>query len=532
MIDGSVIFELNELEIFTSVFNSIELVNLYIKRTDFSYILKTNNRKTSASTITKLNSHPYRDISISNFIVSEKLKVLECKEIDGLISCKTIELDGEPYFAEQIANNNAELDFKIEEFSFLKDESQPYYRLKRIKFFASSIFQPHFPLDSSEFKMGKLSPKKMELIIPNNIKPEKPEFETDILFYKDIDKSWSLKNEKIKESKTEQLVRITLSQDFMKEGPNLLGVVLNKVTNGKQKVTDETSAIGEDITKLMENSKWGKNNNLEPKIRNKEDLKKLEDKVFSSIVSKYFPDFKDSKNIKVYKIGEEAYRVLHLKPFYNVTLKKWQVILSFKDLKQVETVFIRIVLMKIAKGYGLKEIKEELWSDTTGTNLSNFTKPDILPLYNTKHYKINKLSHKGSQALKIKIDSDVNYDKTKKVYVIMVSNSRKKSNILNVKEKNEKVKYGFEDIQVRKPLVIDNNAKNKNIVLFKGKEAIIERKGFKKLFLFEFEIHDNANKTIQDLELSEAIYLDFNPLFDPEKQNEGLRLINFQEFKV
>ena len=68
--------------------------------------------------------------------------------------------------------------------------------------------------------------------------------------------------------------------------------------------------------------------------------------------------------------------------------------------------------------------------------------------------------------------------------------------------------------------------------MFKGKEAIIERKGFKKLFLFEFEIHDNANKTIQDLELSEAIYLDFNPLFDPEKQNEGLRLINFQEFKV
>ena len=97
-----------------------------------------------------------------------------------------------------------------------------------------------------------------DVSIPNNITPSKPDFEADILLQREVDDSWRNKGMgAVKSSATEHLLRILLSEDFMTEGKNKLGIVVRR--NASLENDNRMSVFGEDITKLTD-ADWSGDN--------------------------------------------------------------------------------------------------------------------------------------------------------------------------------------------------------------------------------------------------------------------------------
>ncbi|NHF58118.1 hypothetical protein FK220_002110 [Flavobacteriaceae bacterium TP-CH-4] len=503
----------------TSVFDPYKL----------EYCLKINELD-----VIELNKSPYQDFCYDNIIVNDKLKV----HTDAAIP---EEVNGIAYYSEMISLNDAILKLNFtNNRALIAREVHPYYRKKRIKLFSSSIFQPFFQ-DKTEIEIGRFAKQPFEIEIPNNVKPEPPIFDADVLFMKDMDLLWrNDESSKIKEISNQQLLRITLSQDFMKEGPNLLGLVLDKSPQYGSVKGEDFSTLGEDITKLSSEN-WQKNEIEEylnlgktPGIPLIPEIKKyLEFEEDAKFSRKNIINSDELKLIDSYLIDGSIYKVLHLNPYYNANDGKWQIILAFKNIGRIETFFARLILTKVAKGHGLKR-ENNLLVDSTDTNLSQFTKPAFIPIYSIKSFKIENLK---DNKISIQINPERAFDKSvyqNKLYVLMGSKFKRRKSVFNIREIGHPELNDFVNLLTFP--VIDGQTPNK-VIAYKPSPSpdfkiILSDKGIKKLFIFEFELHDNSKKELLEMKIGTAKYLNFNPLFGTSEGKEGLRLINYVQFKL
>lgn len=407
------------------------------------------------------------------------------------------------------------------DYIFITDQSDPYSRLKTIKLFGSTIFQAYYPGEKSELKIG--SPGiDMILAVPNNEIPVPPLMDLDILLMHTRDSRW-LDNGSynVKENKTESLVRITLQKDFMKEGKNRLGIVIAKYEQKENPETDKyISRIGEDITKLT-SADW-QNNNLKDVLGFDASL---------DIFKKYLA----SESTKFYWIGNEdtTYEVMEFEPYYNVDLKKWQVVLPFKILRTSEVMFIKFVCLKIAPGHGLKEVslffpgRNTTYRDTTGTCISAFSEPAQLPIYSKKVISLHLRRVGGRHEYAININSFSSYER--KQYFAFIPKSQPLDDtsfsFLRQETETDSLKNFHPFEWVEKP---EEGAKR--MLRFSNIRSLtIAPKGGEYLVILEFEMHKNndiegnSNSKFKDVGFEE-----YNPLFD----RKGLRLINVSEFKL
>lgn len=499
--------------------------------------------------IEELKEFPYPDFSYANIIINDKLKGREYYNI-GIWGIHD-SIAGLPLISRVISklytvNDPKEIQSHIKlnlskKMVISKDEGNPCYRRKKVKLFSSSLFQAFYPNISSETKIGRFAKQSFEIEIPNNVKPESPVFDADILFMKDMDLSWrNDKSQGFKEIRNQQLLRITLSQDFMKEGPNLLGLVLDKTSQNGPVTGEDFSTLGEDVTKLSSEN-WKKNEiekylNLgkTPGIPLIPEVKKYlefeEDPKFSR---KNIINSDELKLIDSYLIDENIYQVLHLNPYYNAKDRKWQVILAFKNIGRIETFFARLILMKVAKGHGLKRENSYL-VDSTNTNISQFTKPAFIPIYSQKSFKIENLN---DNKISIQINPERAFDKSvhqHKLYVLMGSKFKRKKSVFNIRKIGDEELNDFVDLLTFP--AIEGQSPSK-VIAYKPSPSpdfklILSDKGIKKLFIFEFELHDNSKQELHEMKIGVAKYLNFNPLFGTSEQKEGLRLINYVQFKL
>ncbi|WP_339708576.1 hypothetical protein [uncultured Kriegella sp.] len=406
-------------------------------------------------------------------------------------------------FLSMILSENDEhfIDFsRSAEHIVIGQEQNPFAVERRIRLFASSAMQAFFrdpEEDLKEFDIGTKG-SILCLSIPNNVKPTTPKVETDILLLSELDDRWRDKDSKfIKEHYTQQLLRITMERDFMREGKNKLGIILSKIDeNCNHMIDDDVSAIGEDITKLNEKDSWS-TNNLKEYLNvnsNYEELKK------------YFG------NTEIHLINGEEYEILHCNPFYNTSIKKWQVILPFKKLEQKETAFIRLSVLKIANG---------LYEDEK-TTYSNITEPIITPIYNSKRFGLQKLRGAERKTFKVYNSSTSTYEG--KLMAILVSNRRSKKELYNISTDSSDLLTDYHEF---KSLDIENTGK---ALLTKKREVKIQAINGKFVEVYEFETHQNENLgEFIDISLGQ-VFIDLNPLFD--ERIKGLRLIHMDRFKI
>ena len=414
-------------------------------------------------------------------------------------------------------NDFCKLSFeKSAEHVFIDNAAHSYYRKKTVQLFASSIFQAYFPLAKDEFEVGAVGNTAINIEIPNNLQPEQPIMEADILLLHTKDSNWDGSSKNIKESTTESIVRLTLQQEFMKEGKNKLGLILSGPSTG---TTEEAtiSEIGEDITKLSRIN-WS-SYNLDDLIDFEKDLK---------VINKYC----SRSDIRYYQYGagDSIYEVLECEPYYNSQLKKWQVILTFK-FQRSETMFLKFVGIKIAKGVGYDFCRQKVNSrenpfrDVTQTNLSKPSSPIHLPVYNKKTIRLERIlvNEEVNAGLRISNESSSLKDR---VFFVMLFKVEPGNIILNPKEE-------FDTEDLRHLLSFDSldrgwsdgQQTTGKILLFKNKQVKISAEKCDSIVVLEFEMHTNLDEEIK--EAGDLQFVEFNPLFS----RKGIRLVNVAQFK-
>lgn len=412
-------------------------------------------------------------------------------------------------------DEGCQLDFnRSKNFVFIDDVGHAHYRQKKIRLFSSSVFQAYFPKESTEFPIGRLASKEFDISIPNNVRPKQPVLETEILFLHTLDDDWKDdKSKNIKKHTFESLLRITLKQDFMEEGPNKLGLILSRSQGSKESFDEKTIELGEDITKLT-NSSWAGYDLYE--VLN--DDQKIE------AVNKYYKN----SDIRYYKFeGDDAvYKVLECQPYYNAALKKWQVILSFK-FQESETVFLKLMAVTLSKGVGYDfcqkggNSESNPFIDKTLTCISKPSIPVHLPIYNKKILKVERRRKEGKRSFEITNDSISSYKE--KVFFVMLLKTKLDKSPLNIWNKeDDKTTADFAEFY---SFNIGKEQKG-TALMFKGKQTVnIERVKCESILILEFEVHENADAIFKGDEPKEE-FVDFNPFFD----RRGIRLINASEF--
>lgn len=403
-------------------------------------------------------------------------------------------------------------------FTFISDLETTYYRKKKIKLFASSIFQGYYPTETSEIKLGTDGDTHV-IDIPNNEPPETPAPDPETLLMYTLDDKWrDAGSRNYKEKKTEHLVRLSLQQDFMKEGPNMLGIVLTKKTAGPSKTDDDVSEIGEDITKKTRED-W-KESGLDDLIHFSPDL--------PPVIQKYL----NGRNTRFYKIGDTVYEVLVLQPFYNIDTKKWQVVLPFNLLGASETLFIKFVTLKICHGHGLTlphadapNSLDNPYVDTSGTNLSPMSKPVHFPIYNLKLVTLDRKPDR----YRIALTRHSEYNN--KVYFIMLMARRIPGSVMAATDA-----HAFPDLVSFSSNGVETAGNTGKILMFRDDVVPeISRPVAQSLLVLEFEQHANLHyqplTSVQTggetlFDDKKVQFVNFNPLFE----SKGLRLINAAEF--
>ncbi len=398
---------------------------------------------------------------------------------------------------------------RSEEYQVVGDLRSAYYCRKKIRLFSSSPFQAYYPKLSSEFPLGTLG-AVADIEIPNNTKPTVPKIDAKILFKQKKADCWDASG--VKQNISEQLVQLLIDEEFCKEGPNKLGIVLAKYKDGKPLLNDNNmSEIGEDITKLTE-TYWSD--------RRIGDLINLSAQ--PKVIDKYYPD----KQTKFYRIEGECYEVLEVVPFYNSNLKKWQIIVPLRFFERSETIFIKFITVKIARGHSLILEKPgqpnsslNPFIDTEQTNLSDLSKPAQLPVYSRKVISVTKSPDKFKVAIHSKSDFE------DKVYCVMLFKKIPDGTILNYISKNENERH--QDLVSFKCADAERSP-GKILVFSRKREVEIFRTHCACIVVLEFESHENLSKEFSDVLIGKLMFIDVNPLFEIR----GLRLINAEEFIV
>jgi len=406
--------------------------------------------------------------------------------------------------------------------NFIADLETTYYRKKTIKLFASSMFQGYYPAETSEIGIGKYGDTAV-FIIPNNETPDTPKPDPETLLMYTLDNTWrDPASRNYKERKTEHLVRLSLQQDFMKEGPNLLGIVLSKRSATPSTTKDDVSEIGEDITKLTTENWAG---------RGLGDLIRFDANV-PAVIQKYF----NGRDIRYYKVGTTVYEVLALQPFYNIDTKQWQVVLPFNLLGVSETMFIKFVTLKICPGHGLTLADPHVansaanpYTDNSGTNLSQMSKPVHFPVYNLKLVTLER------KIDKYRIVITRHSEHSKKICFVMLMQDRILGSAMAANDA-----HASPDLVNFSCNMVQTGATMGKILMFRDDVPIpveISRTLAQSLLVLEFEQHANlhyhplssigtgSEPQIDDKKIQ---FVDFNPLFE----SKGLRLINASEFML
>lgn len=383
----------------------------------------------------------------------------------------------------------------LNEYVFISNKSHGYSENKRIRLFASSPFQGYFPNVKSEFEIGTAG-SSHPIFVPNNTLPEEPVLDTDVLLMHTINNSW---NADRKKSATRNLVRITLSQDFMKEGRNILGIVMANLTAIDR--SENASLAGDDITKL---SGYDHSN------------KTLKDFLDFTSKSNMFSKYIASEAYKIFSINGIKYEVLQCIPFYNYQIKKWQVVLPFTELQGSEAMFIKLVTLKISSGRNLEPISKgaKVFIDKTGTNLSKFKTSDPLAIYNQKVFVVIR----EQRTYKIQYKGPMITNKPKLFFVMMVNRNYDLSEIL--------FRNNLQDdlVAIESAEAVSESIASHNILCFSDDTITINRVPCKAILILEFEVHANYRGIIP----IQPIFVNKNPLFE----TEGIRLVNMAEFKA
>ncbi|SEE18191.1 hypothetical protein SAMN04487765_1675 [Tenacibaculum sp. MAR_2010_89] len=439
------------------------------------------------------------EISIMDIIIPKKIKFYRDPN-------DNIEVNGLEFLSQSYNANKIHLIREPNEI-IIKDEGHPFYRKKRIKLFASSAFQGYFPNKTFESEIGTQGKNILDLIVPNNTIPEVPELETDLLLYtiQNNSKGGKISNER------QFLIRILFNQNFMREGvKNKFALIIGKYKDANFKElfeenSGDVSLLGEDITKLInEGGKLSENRideflNYGTEKDNKGNTLKKEFKKYintNNINSQGKIDELLSLGIKNIKIGESFYKILVCQPYYNTDLKMFQIVLSINSSKfrkvNLEAFFVKLMGFKIA--YGKKsdiEFKNKYFEILKEKNsiISKITKPEILPVYSTKKFVLNKNRNT------IIITNEHFRKGEKKVYLCCKFKHRVKNMFFNEK------------------LLQDSETLNFN----SNKNYKIKNDNFKEIVILEFEQHDNFDR--KNIDSSQL------PI-------KGLRLINYIKFKI
>ncbi|MEY3498398.1 MAG: hypothetical protein RL308_67, partial [Bacteroidota bacterium] len=414
-------------------------------------------------------------------------------------------------------DENVHFDFKMESgYHFLTDEKSPYYCEKEIRLFASSPYQGYFKEGKKEFDLGTLS-NKILTNIPNNVEPIKPSVTSETLLAVRLEKKGE-----VQKKITRNLIQLKLSQDFMLEGRNKLAIILeSRKINPADQIDVINSSFGEDITKLNKDQKGL----VKPGL---EDYIDFSDKR-ESVYAKYYNrgDVKWYKN----KFEDAYYKVLECQPFYDVKTCDWQVVLSFQDFEDIETVFFKLYAMKVSIGHGLerniiKGTQEYYYEDRTGTNLSRISNDIELPIYTRKEVRIEKIKINGKKHIKINNTGPSTFKG--KLIGICQSNFDFNETIVGTEELNKEGEKEFVEFSVQS---IDMNDKmteqGKFLMINTCKEIIISEEHSRYLVFMEFEKHDNFD----DIAFEEnGLFRKENPLFDLKLI--GLRFIGASVFEI
>jgi hypothetical protein len=398
-------------------------------------------------------------------------------------------------------------------------EKDSYYKKKRIRLFASSIFQAYYPKSKSEWEMGKAGTLFKDIELPNNLLPEKCELDTDIY----VMQKTVAGTAKVTEITKDNLIMITLPEDFMKEGPNNLGLIISEVIKSGGSYAEKTddmltSEMGEDVTKLTENGT--KSTNL-LSILNFDALNQPKP------LDKYY----NENSVKYYQLNGKVYKVLECKPHYNALSRNWQVMLSFDPVRfgKMESIFVKFTSFKIAPGQKLETDGSsylEAYVDKTRTCFSDLSKPVHLPIYTRKSFTFENKKVGARFGIEIK-NTNISDHKNKVFFVMIFRNET-----LSVDD-NGQLNIGNFDLLDASGKVIDTG----NKLHFTGDQVIISpSEGQGSVVVLEFEKHKNFKESSLSPETS---FVSFNPLFDTYKKSDvdqkpnarGLRLINVIEYK-
>lgn len=398
-------------------------------------------------------------------------------------------------------------------------EKDPYFKKKKIRLFASSIFQAYYPKSKSEWDMGTPGTLFKDIELPNNTLPEKCELDTDIYVMQKVAGGVNPVTEITKDN----LVMITLPVNFMKEGPNRLGLIISEVIKKDgiyiEKTDDTlTSEMGEDVTKLTQNGTISTN------LLDILNFDKLDQ---PNPLNKYY----DRKSVKYYLLGGKIYKVLECKPHYNALSQKWQVMLSFDPLLfgKMESIFIKLTSFKIAPGQkcqGDGSSYVEAFVDKTKTCFSELSKPIHLPIYNRKRFTFENKFAGTRRSVEIK-NTNVSDYKNKAFFVMVFKNEISSVNELG------RLNIGKFDLLDASGKVIDSGDK---LHFIEDQIIISPTEGQGSVVVLEFEKHKNFNDKFLD---PATHFVEFNPLFDTYKKKDddsspnarGLRLINIIEYK-
>ena len=290
----------------------------------------------------------------------------------------------------------------------------------------------------------------------------------------------------------------------MREGTkNKFAIILGKYkdkscTEFIKTDTEDISVIGEDITRMINKDILVTNNidefiNINPE---REELKKYFNNINANADLKEFYNL-GRKNIR---ISNSYYKTLVCQPYYNVELRKWQIILSFKNTensnpnKNVEAFFIRLQGFKVSYGqkevpynpnnncYEFSNIKKEK------TVISSFTNPKTIPVHNRKKFELTR----DKNQLTI-FNADYRDDE-RKLYIVSKMKTRTIDN-----------------------LFIDNKLFKNYDIFQKTKSITFENVNFSEIIILEFEKHDNYDEN--------------NNAFS-KLPVKGLRLINYVQFII
>jgi hypothetical protein len=432
------------------------------------------------------------------------------KYINADISIRDLEISDEVLPFIQFDNTGLLQFERSGKYVFIVDQRDPYFYAKKVKLFGSSPFQAYFPSVKTEYSLGSEG-AVLDLKIPNNTLPEPPVVEAKILLMHEKSATWNDPGSlDIKENKTESLVRLTLQQDFMKEGRNKLGIVVAKVPDDENETMANVSRIGEDITKLT-STDWSSTT-----------LKNLLNfDLAKTVLKKYCP----VGQTNFYRIGPTVYEVIELDPYYNADLKKWQVVLPFRFFQSSEVLFLKLICLKIAPGHGLQKAKADPSSptnpfvDTTNTNLSVFGDAVQLPVYSRKVIRVTRTRQGAKNAYTIKVNSQSGWKN--KCYFVMFSMDDPEEELLNKKDPKDNDKFSS-----LVSFTLDPGGTKPDrgkVLVFKDQDEVtISRENCYSILVLECEIHENAEMVFAE----KPAFITNNPFFEIK----GVRPINVMEF--